>query len=514
MSKTYRRWEPGQSLLFPPSPLDWVPEGHLSRFVLDMVTQLDLKAIFAYYEREARGYPPHHPQMMVGLLLYSYCVGVPSSRKIEKRCVEDVAFRVIAGNTIPDHTCISEFRRIHLTALAGLFLQILQLCDRAGLVKLGHVALDGTKIKADASKHKAMSYERMKQQEDALTKKVQELLAQAEAIDSAEDAAHGKGVRGDELPEDLRRAEDRLKKIRALRRELEAEAKAQAAAERPEVKEDADVAAVIREGKNVAAVVAAAKGGEAASAAPATAPSEQSAQQSDLPLSVPTTGESPVQAAIEPTDDLDPPPLSPEPLPTHQIPREKDDSPTGKAQRNFVDPESRIMKGADGFIQGYNAQNAVDSACQIIVALGVSNQSPDSEYFIPMLDRVVENCGRAPEKTSADAWYFSENNIVRANHRGLDVYVATGRMKHGKAGEAPPAEAANTEKARMRAKLATAEGRAVYKRRKAIVEPVFGQQKNRGYRQFLLTGITKVRGEWALIGLSHNMLKLYQAKAA
>src|SRR3990167_2705613 len=181
MSKTYRPYEPTQSFLVPPSPLDWLPEGHLSRFVLDTVSELDLTAIYAYYEREARGYPPHHPRMMVALLLYAYCVGLPSSRKIEKRTYEDVAFRVLAGNTHPDHSRISEFRRIHLPALSLLFVQVLKLCQKMGMVKLGHVALDGTKMKANASKHKAMSYERMKQDEDRLQKEVAELMRQAEA---------------------------------------------------------------------------------------------------------------------------------------------------------------------------------------------------------------------------------------------------------------------------------------------------------------------------------------------
>jgi transposase len=227
VSKTYRPYAPTQSLLLPTSPLDWLPEDHLARFILDTVAELDLSVIYSYYEREKRGFPPHHPQMMVALLLYAYCVGVPSSRKIAKKTHEDVAFRVLAGNTHPDYSRISEFRRIHQQALSGLFVQVLRMCQRMGLVKLGHVALDGTKIKANASKHKAMSYERMGKEVEKLEAEVQKLMAAAEQADSAEDSEYGAGRRGDELPEELRRREGRLARIRALKAELLAEAEQQ-----------------------------------------------------------------------------------------------------------------------------------------------------------------------------------------------------------------------------------------------------------------------------------------------
>ena len=481
MSKTYRLWEPLQSLMFPPSPLDWVPEEHLARFILDVVSQLDLSPLYAYYERELRGFPPHHPQMMVALLLYAYCVGVPSSRKIERRCYDDVAFRVMTGNTQPDHTCISEFRRIHLAVLAALFVQVLQLCKKAGLVKLGHVAIDGTKIKASASKHKAMSYERMNKDEEELTKKVAELLAAAESVDAAEDAEHGKDRRGDELPGDLRRATDRLARIRELKAELEAEAKEQAQAQRAAKAEAAQVEAALVEMNHV----------EAARTA-----DERSVDDEPPPsaTSASATG------------------VSPEPLPVHQVPTDKDGTPTAKAQRNFTDAESRIMKTADGFVQDYNAQIAVDELCQIIVALGVSNQSPDCEYLIPILDRVIDNCGAPPKKSSADNGYLSESNVARASSRGIDMYIAPGRLKHGKDGIAETDIDDHSVKSRMKAKLATDEGHAVYSRRKVIVEPVFGQIKNRGFRQFLLRGLIKVLGEFSLMAISHNLLKLHGAQ--
>ena len=448
MSKTYRRWEPRQSLLFPPSPMDWVPEGHLARFILDVVEQLELTEIFDYYEREQRGYPPHHPPMMVALLLYAYCAGVPSSRKIEKRCYEDVAFRLLTGNTQPDHTCISEFRRIHLPSLAALFVQVLKLCEKAGLVKLGHVALDGTKIKANASKHKAMSYEHMKKKDDELKAKVAELLRQAEEVDAEEDARYGKNRRGDELPTELQRAESRRARIRELKAELEEEAKAQR------------------------------------------------------------------EAAAKDDSDDDPPP-GPTPLPSHQIPTKADGAPTDKAQRNFTDADSRIMKTGDGFIQGYNAQAAVDEANQIIVGQALTNQPPDAEHLLPMLEEVVANCGRAPDEASADAGYFSEANVLGAIERGVDPHIATGRRKHGEPAPTvrgrPPKDM--TFKELMARKLATARGAKTYSRRKVIVEPVFGQIKNRGFRQFLLRGLAKVRGEWSLITLTHNLLKLHLAMA-
>lgn len=475
MAKTYRPYEPDQPFLLPPSLREWLPEDHLALFLSDVVKQLDLSALYAYYERELRGFPPHHPRMMVTLLLYAYCVGVPSSRKIERRTHEDIAFRVLCANTHPDHKCISEFRRIHLSSLASLFVQVLKLCQKAGLVKLGHVALDGTKVKANASKHKAMSYERMKKDQEALEQKVRELLAAAEAADAVEDTEYGNNRRGDELPEDLRRAQSRLDRIRALKAELEAEAKAQAEAARAASTEAAQVEAVVAEMNNVEAARGAEEHGD--------------------------------------DEDPPPPPASPEPLPTHQVPTGKDGTPTPKAQRNFTDAQSRIMKAGDGFIQGYNAQIAVDEAAQIIVALAVSNQPPDCEHFVPMLDRIVDNCGTAPARASADNGYLSDENLARASSRGIDVYIAPGRVKHHKMEDAATKTDEGSAKARMRAKLATDEGRRVYARRKVIVEPVFGQIKNRGFRHFLLRGLEKVRGEWALIGMSHNLLKLHGAWA-
>lgn len=454
MSKTFRPYAPEQSELLPPSPREWLPAGHVAYFILDTVAELDLRPLLERYERELRGYPPHHPRMMVGLLLYGYCVGVASSRKIEKKTYEDIAFRVIAAGQHPDHSTVSEFRRQHLDVLAGLFVQVLALCQKAGLVQLGHVALDGTKLKANASKHKAMSYERMQQREKELAQKVAALLKAAEEADAAEDKLYGKKKRGDELPEELKRAETRLARIRAAKAELEAEAKAARAAQ---------------------------------------------------------------QAAKKQEDGGDEPPSGPTPLPHHQVRSEEDGTPQPKAQRNFTDPESRIQKTQNGFIQGFNAQAAVDEAHQIIVAQALTNQPPDVEHFLPLLEQVVENCGGVPQVATADAGYFSEENLTRAASMGIDAYVAVGRQKHG---VEPPAVRGRmplklSVKDWMARRLRTKAGRQVYARRKAVAEPPFGQIKQaRGFRQLLLRGLQKARGEWALICMTHNLLKLHRAQLA
>ena len=448
MTKPYRPYSPKQAFLFPPSPSEWLPEGHLAHFVMDVVAQLDLMPIHQRCQAaDPRGTQPYHPLMMTALLVYGYCVGVASSRKIEKKTYEDVAFRVIAGGDHPDHTRISEFRRVHLDALAGLFAQVLGLAKKAKMVKLGNVALDGTKMKANASKHKAMSYERMNRETARLRQKVNELLAAAEAADTDEDAEYGKDCRGDELPEDLRRAETRIARIKQLKAELEAEARQQAKEE--EAKKD---------------------------------------------------------------DDLPPPPTE-TPLPKHKIPQGKDGKIDPKAQRNFTDAESRIMKSSEGYVQGYNCQAVVDEEHQIIVAQAVTNQPPDVEHMVPMLVQTVANCRAKPAQWLADAGYFSEANVCEAMKWGCEVFIPPRRQKHGEEPPSvrgrPPADLSIKE--RMARKLATKAGKAVYALRKKIVEPVFGQIKEaRGFRRFLLRGLVKVRGEWALIALTHNMLKLHR----
>jgi transposase len=449
VSKTFRPYAPTQSYLFPPSPLEWLPKDHLAFFVMELVGEMDLSPILSVYEREERGYPPYHPAMMLALLVYGYAVGARSSRQIEKRTHEDVAFRVIAGGAHPDHSRISDFRRRHLDAFAKLFVDILLLCQEAGLVKLGHVALDGTKVKANASKHKAMSFDRMKKEEARLKALVDEMLAEADSVDDEEDARYGKDKRGDEITDEkLRDPATRRARIRELRAKLEAEAKATAAKEKDD---DSD-------------------------------------------------GDEPPGNA---------------PLPAHKVPTEKDGkTPTPKAQRNFTDGDSRIMKAGGDFVQAYNCQAAVDEEHQIIVAQVVTNQPPDVEHLVPMVEEIGRNLGELPSVMTADMGYFSSENVAFATTQGIDVYIPSEKWRHG---ERPPSVKGRpptgmTLKEEMRRKLRTQRGAAIYRRRKAIVEPVFGQIKEaRGIRRFLLRGLEKVRAEWSLIAATHNLLKLFRS---
>jgi len=444
MSKTFRDWSLDQALLLPPSVHDFVPAGHLSRFVVALVTEeLDLSTILASYKGE-KGQPPYHPAMMVALLLYAYAVGIYSSRRIAKACIERVDFMAIVALDAPDFRTTSEFRRRHLVALSALFVQVLKLCEQAGLVKLGHVALDGTKINANASKHKAMSYERMQKREPELQAEVDGWLKAAEAADAAEDAAFGVDRRGDEMPDWVADKQARLAKIRQAKAELEAEAKAKAAAEQAaREKKDGDK---LRPGRK----------------------------------------------AVPPSD-------VPEP----------------KAQRNFTDPDSRILKTKDGYIQGYNAQAAVDAQEQIIVAHTLSNNGNDQAQLAPLLDATKANLGRNPDEVSADAGYCSAANLRTLIRRRIKGYIATGRQKHGtKSATGKRSVKPGSLLARMNIRLKRGGHRSRYRLRKQVVEPVFGQIKQaRGFRQFLLRGIDKVKAEWAMICTAHNLRKLALAVA-
>src|ERR1035441_579942 len=436
-----------QTLLFPPSLHDWLPEGHLARFLVDVVSALDLSAIYgSYAEKDGRGQAAYVPEMMVRLLLYGYATGVYSSRKIQTRTFEAVALRYLSGDQHPDHATIAEFRKRHLDALSGLFTQALLLCSEAGLVKLGHVAIDGTKIKANASKHKAMSYKRMNETEARLKQEIDALLAAAEKTDAEEDAQHGKDGRGDQLPVELQRRESRLEKNREAKAALEQQAKEEAAQQRAETEQKL---------------------------------AEREAEER-------RTGKK--KRGRKP-----------------QAPDPEQARPDDAAQRNFVDPESRIMPdGANkgSFVQGYNAQIAVDSASQVIVAAEITQETNDKMQLIPMLAQMVTNLEQKPEKVSADTGYFSEANVTDESVKDVDLYVATGRDKHGDAVETssdPPPPGASPKEA-MREKLRTEAGRTVYKMRKAIVEPVFGQIKEqRGFRRFSLRGKENVSCEWKLV---------------
>lgn len=458
MGKRFRNDALDQELLLPPSLHDWLPEGHLARFIADLVNGLDLGAIYESYAGDGRGLAAYQPAMMVRLLLYGYCLGVVSSRRMERATYEDVAFRYLSADAHPDHDTIANFRKRHLEGLAGLFVQALRLCEKAGLVKLGHVAIDGTKIKANASKHKAMSYERMEESEQRLRREIEVLLQRAEEVDASEDAQYGKGKRGDELPEELARRESRLRKIGQAKAALEQEAKEKA--ERRLAEAEAKLAAR----------------------------REQEAR----------TG--------KPAGGHDP-----------KAPDPEQARPEAKAQRNFTDPDSRIMvDGANkgSFLQGYNAQAAVDGQAQIIVAADLTQQSNDSRQLLPMLEQVEANVGRKPDCVSADAGYWSEANVTDEGAAGLDLHVATGREKHRgpiEPASGPPPKQASVREA-MRHKLRTEAGRAIYKMRKAIVEPVFGQIKERrGFRRFSFRGLPNVRSEWKLVCLTGNLLKLFRS---
>jgi transposase len=361
-------------------------------FLLDMAGELDLSAIYAVYEaRDPRGVKAYEPRMMVVLLLYAYCVGIPSSRRIERACYEDLAFRVLTGNQQPDHSRISDFRLVHLDALAGLFVQVLRLCQKSGLVSLGNVALDGTKVKANASKHKAMSHERMLKTEAQLEAEIAALLRKAELIDAQEDARYGKGKRGDELPKELQRRQDRLDALRKAKAELEAEAAADHARRREQHARAAEEQAA-------EAAVQAAADTESEVAARALAKEAQQAER--RARSARRRAELARRLAIDKAQAADlstPDPLisvDPLAMPSRNLPTTAAGDPKGNAQRNFTDPDSHILKGGDGWIQGYNCQAAVDGDHQIIVAVGVSNQASDQHHFVPMLERIVANTGQ------------------------------------------------------------------------------------------------------------------------
>jgi transposase len=497
--KSFRPWQPEQTTLLPPSPREWLADDHQVYFLLDLVDELDLsQVLIPAQSKDPRGEKGFDPRMMTMLLLYAYCVGIVSSRKIERACYEDLAFRVLTGNQQPDHSRISEFRRRNLDALKDLFVQILRLCQKAGMVSLGHVALDGTKVQANASKRKAMSHERMLRAEKQLEKEINALMRKAEILDAQEDRRYGKGKLGSELPDELRRRQDRLAKIRQARKEMEAETAAAAARQRQQEAEEARAKA------------SAARESDAAAA-----------EQAELTRKVETAAAKAKAArekAIEAAEDagLEPPDLEPlacDAMPRRGLARKADGTPTRKTQRNFSDPDSHLMQSGGSYLQGYNCQLAVDSDHQVIVAVGVSNQPPDVEHLEPMLQRIAATAGALPEVMSLDAGYWSEDNAKACTDQGIDAYIATGRLPHR---QPPPQQRGPLPrdadaKTRMARKLRSKKGSAIYAQRKAIVEPVNGQIKEgRGLRRFLLRGLEKVDGEWHLIAATHNLLKLFR----
>ena len=430
MSKAFREWNVEQPMMFPPTVLDFVRSDHVAHFVRNLVLeQLDLKAIMEDYD-ENRGYPPYHPKMMTALILYAYTQGIYSSRRIARACEQRVDFMAVTGMQRPDFRTINDFRKRHLKELSRLFQQVLKLCQKAGMVKLAHVALDGTRIAGNAAKDQTLTYARMKKSEQELAEEVAGWFREAERQDAAEDAEHGADRRGDEMPAWVSDKQKRLEKIREAKAELEAEAKAEAERKK---EEDAKKPAINRARK---------------------------------------------------------------PIP---------ETPAENAKRNLTDSDSRLLSTSQGYIQGYNAQVAVDADSQVIVAETLSNQTTDSQHLIPLVDQIEVNTEDGVREISADSGYYSENNLEQLENKVIRGYVACGRRDkdgtwHGDVGPLGH---------RMRARFEQGGKQSRYRLRARTVEPVFGLIKSaRGFRQFLLRGISKVSGEWSLLCTAHNILKL------
>ncbi len=457
-TKMFRPWNPEQAALLPASKRDYLGDDHLAVFLLDVLPTLDLQPILNVYA-EDRGQPPYDPRMMTVLLLYAYSQGVASSRQIERRCQEDLAFMYLTADAAPDHDTICAFRRAHLAAFTTLFLETLRLAQEAGVGTLGRIALDGTKIRANASKHKAMSYARMPERQAALQAEIERLLAEAEALDRAEDAQYGRGRRGDELPAELRDPATRQQRLREAKARLEAERKRELATQK-----QAQVAKIAQAQQTLEA---------------------EAREQA--------------QAEGKATPDA----AQPDP----------------KAQRNFTDPESRIMKTADGFQQCYNAQVAVTVGAQLVVAADVVPAANDKQQLQPMVEQVLANVG-APDGVIADSGYFSEANVQaleRYAGRPIEAHIAVERDRHG----APPTDPPRgripkglSPADRMRRRLRTKGGRAIYAQRKITVEPAIGQIKGRGFRRFSLRGLIGAKGEFQLVCAVHNLVKLWRSGVA
>lgn len=468
--KKFREWKPNDYASTPITPAGILPEDDLVFFFIELIPQLDLTPIYAHYERETRGAPPFDIAMMSTLLLYAYSVGVFSSRKIAHAGERNVAFIAIVGQQRPDFRSISDFRKIHLQALANLFVEVLRIAGEMGMVSLGNLSLDGSKVRANASRHKAMSYGYMKKEVERLRSEIAALLQQAEQTDAEQDAALG-ARRGDELPDELNRREARLAAIEQAMSRLEQAAEEKADAKRRE-REQADAEREARGEKR--------------------------------------RGKEPSPISSEPED---------------------------KAQTNFTDPDAKVMKTSNkGFDYCYNGQAVVDEKHQIIVGASVTSAANDQQQAIPLAEQTKQNLAAAgietppqedgtdaPIPLTADTGYFSEGNVNGLESAGFDPYIATGRQKHNQPQpSAGASDAGNddglskeTAKEKMSRKLGTPLGRARYAKRKHIVEPVFGQMKHaRGFRQFLLRGLQNVQGEWTLLCLTHNLLKIWRHQCA
>ena len=469
-TKRFRDYNPDQILMLPPSLKDWLEPDHAVYFLSEAIDGFDLSAIYSSYSG-LRGYPPYEPKMMVKVWLYAYMVGLHSSRKLERALQEDVGFRVMAANQKPDFWTLSEFRRRHHEAMGRLFDQTVHAAAEAGLVKLKHVSVDGTKVKANASKHRAMSYGYMKTEEDRLRKEIDRWFEEAEATDRAEDELYGKGNSGWRLPPELATSEKRREFIQKFRKKLE-ERKA------TEAEEPKPPPAKPR-------------------------PAKPAPPESQMRLPFPDPNDSAARAEDEASQ------------PGRSVAKPKD-----KDQINFTDPESRIMKNSDkAFIQGYNAQAAVDAETHIIVAADLTNQAADSPHLKAMVEQVIATTGKCPAEVSADAGYYSEANLELLQSLGIEAFIPPEKVKHSewRLQKAPrgriPKNA--TPKDRMKRKLRTKRGRARYKLRQTSVEPVFGHIKEpMRFRQVPLRGQAKARSMWLFQCAAFNLKKLYMARLA
>ena len=458
MSKRFRTCSLDQPFLLPPSLQDWLPESHLARFVADVVRQLDLSEIYGHYERkDGRGLAAYHPEMLTRLLLYGYAIGESSSRRIEQATYDNVAFRYLAADQHPDHDTISGFRQQHLESLARLFVQALRLCQKAGLVKFGHVAIDGTKLEANASRRQSVSYDKLTEQQQYWKEKVDELLQRAGAVDEEEDRHWGKGQSADPLPDELTRAQSRLKRLEEAKRELEEEAR-----QRLE-QAQRDWSSRGKPGR-------------------------------------PRKGEEPRRSAKECRKQR------------KRYYRARHNAACPTRAQNLTDPDSRRMhdNGRGSIVQGYNAQLAVDAEAQVIVAAEVTKEVLDRGELLAMMESTVQNAGQKPEVVTADAGYWDTETVQQAIYTGAQVLVPPDGAAAWNARQ--PRQMANNPLAQsMRAELDTETGRALYRMRQAIVEPVIGYIKDlRGFRRFALRRLSRVRAEWRIICMTHNLLKLFR----
>jgi transposase len=436
MPTSFRPYAPDQDLLLAPSLREWLPEGHLAYFISDVVEELDLQVFYAPYEGDGRRKAPFEPRMMLKVLIYAYATGVFSSRKVARKLEEDVAFRVLGVGNFPKHRTICDFRKRHLEDFQSIFVQVVQIAREAELVRLGTVAIDGTKVRANASKHKAMSYGRMQQEEVRLKREIAALCTQARAADEEEDRLYGEDRRGDELPEELQHREGRLEKIRQAKTRLE---RGQRAADEARGRHPDDERKPPRGGRRY---------------------------QRDFGV------------------------------------------PKDEAQSNFTDPESRIMKTADGFQQCYNGQLAVDNEFQLIVANTLTNNASDNGELIGLVEAIEQRLDKSPAAVLADAGYRSEPCLAELERRQIDGYVSVGR-EGGDIGKIDAETYPAT--ARMSQKLTTPDGKARYAERKGMVEPVNGWIKHvLGFRQFSLRGLNAARREWDLVCLAVNLRRMRQ----